>query len=944
MKKRKRRARRELLLTAILGVALLLAGGLAQLLGGGTAGAATPPVRFCRVMTLNRGACYPVGGQYYDWLELENPGAADVSLRGWRLADGLDLRGAYVFGDVAVPAGGRLLVHCARRPGDAPADALFTGFALSSDGEFLVLADPAERIADTLSVPALKANRAYRRDESGAWTEEAVEPRPDGTALGVGALQISEVMPANHGTLADADGDFSDWIELHNAGAAPVDLEGYSLSDAENKARWAFPAVTLSPGEYRVVFASGKNRRDPNGELHTSFKLSAADLAVHLKDPRGTEVARLACDIDAADVSVCLDDAGNVTKQWPPTPGYRNSATGIPDEMPAVSQNPYGLYINEVMDASGGADWAELVNTGAADIDLAGMGLSDDPARPRKWQFPSGARIPAGGCLLVALSGGDETIRAPYTVDFGLRVGESLCLCLADGTVIDRVRLYARPVGVSYGRAAGEARYRYFPQPTPGAPNAGQSYGKQTQAVTFSERGGLRDEASVTVALSSDPGAMIRYTLDGSEPTASSALYQQPLTLYESCTVRAAAQQQDALPSAPSAATYILGERHPGMYTVCVSGDYDALIGPNGALNTGLKRDNCDVFVEIYDADGERLIGQTCDFMISGHSSRLKDNQKAFRLKARASYGDSRFRAKLFSNRDYTAFKSITLRASGQDNHETHIRDSVLSTLAADTSVMYLESEVAVVYVNGQYWGLYNMRERVSPTGIAIHEGWDDPDDVLLVRNGEREQGSLSTYNSLMAWIAKADLSVPENLDSLRQYVDVENYLDYVALEMYTCNLDLSNMRCYCNPATGGKWKWIFFDLDLSFKVDRNMARDWLIPGGVGTITQQDNTLFIKLMENAGMRDAFLTRMGELLRGTFSADSVVARFEARRALIAPEIELNCARWKWSSDKWREACDRFVEYAKARPAKLVEYLTMAFQLTDAQAQAYFAGVR
>ena len=136
----------------------------------------------------------------------------------------------------------------------------------------------------------------------------------------------------------------------------------------------------------------------------------------------------------------------------------------------------------------------------------------------------------------------------------------------------------------------------------------------------------------------------------------------------------------------------------------------------------------------------------------------------------------------------------------------------------------------------------------------------------------------------------------------------------------------------------------ILFDLDLSFKVDRNMARDWLIPGGVGTITQQDNTLFIKLMENAGMRDAFLTRMGELLRGTFSADSVVARFEARRALIAPEIELNCARWKWSSDKWREACDRFVEYAKARPAKLVEYLTMAFQLTDAQAQAYFAGVR
>ncbi len=944
MKKKKQRARRELWLTAIIGAVLLLAGGLAQLLGGGAAGAATPPVRFSRVMTLNRGACYPVGGQYYDWVELENPGAADVSLRGWYLADGLDLRGACVFGDVAVPAGGRLLVYCARRPEDAPADALFTGFSLSSDGEFLVLADPAERFADTLAVPALKANRAYRRDETGAWAEEFIEPQTGGAAPGVGALQISEVMPVNRGTLSDADGDYSDWIELHNAGATPVSLEGYSLSDAENKARWSFPAVTLAPGEYRIVFASGKNRRDPNGELHTGFRLSAADLAVHLTDPDGAEVARLACDTDEPDVSVCLDDAGGATKLWPPTPGYRNSPDGIPDEMPALSQNPYGLYINELMDVPGGADWAELVNTGGADIDLAGMGLSDNPARPRKWQFPSGARIPAGGCLLVALSGGDETTRAAYTAGFGLRVGESLCLSLADGTVIDRVRLYARPAGVSYGRAAGESRYRYFAQPTPGAPNAGQSYGRQTAAVKFSERGGLRDEASVTVALSSDPGAMIRYTLDGSEPTASSTLYQGPLTLSESCTVRAAAQAEGALPSAPSAATYILGERHPGLYTVCVSGDYEALIGPKGALNTGLKRDDCDVFVEIYDAAGERLIGQACNFMISGHSSRQKQGQKAFRLKARAAYGDSRFRAKLFSNRDYTAFKSITLRASGQDNQETHIRDSVLSALAADTSVMYLESEVAVVYVNGQYWGLYNLRERVTPQGIAEYEGWDDPDDILLVRNGERERGGLATYNSLMEWIGKADLSVPENLASLRKYVDVENYLDYVALEMYTCNLDLSNVRCYCNPVTGGKWKWILFDLDLSFRVDRNMARDWLIPGGVGTITQQDNTLFVKLMENAEMRDAFLTRMGNLLRGTFSADSVIARFEARRDLIAAEIEINCARWRWSPDKWREACDKFVEYAKARPAKLAEYLTMAFQLTDAQAQGYFAGVR
>ena len=90
-----------------------------------------------------------------------------------------------------------------------------------------------------------------------------------------------------------------------------------------------------------------------------------------------------------------------------------------------------------------------------------------------------------------------------------------------------------------------------------------------------------------------------------------------------------------ALPSPQSAATYVLGQQHPGLYTVCVSGNRDALIGPNGCMNTGFKKDDCDVYVEIYDAQGRQLIGQACNFMVSGHSSREKYPQKAFRLKAR---------------------------------------------------------------------------------------------------------------------------------------------------------------------------------------------------------------------------------------------------------------------------------------------------------------------
>ncbi|MBQ8110067.1 MAG: CotH kinase family protein [Clostridia bacterium] len=944
MQNRQDRPNREIWLTVALAAVVLLVGGLAQLMAGRTDGPQASTVAFSRVMTANRDACYPVNGACYDWVELANPGEADVSLRGWRLSDDIDLRGAYVFGDVAVPAGGTLLVYCARRPEDAPEGAIFTGFSLDSEGELLLLADPAERLVETLTVPTLKPNWVYRRDASGEWVQEPAQPEGGAAAEpDPSPLEISEVMAANHSTLADADGDYSDWIELHNAGDAAIDLAGYCLSDTEGKSRWPFPALALSPNEYLVVFASGKNRRDPAGELHANFSLSASDGAVHLYDAGGREVSRLACDNDEADVSVSRDGQGGVTVLWPATPGYHNSEDGMPDALPMLTQNFLGLYINELMDVDGGADWVELYNSGLSELDLSGMGLSDNPARPRKWQFPLGTRIPAGGCLHVALSGADAATTAAYTADFGLTPGETLCLSMADGTIIDRVKLYAQPVGTSYGRAPEQPRYRYFLLPTPGAPNAGQSYAAQTAKVAFSQPGGLHDAQSLTVTLSSQEGASIHYTLDGSQPTAASALYLAPLTLTSSCTVRAVALHDDMLPSAGTAATYILGDRHDGVYTVCVSGDYEALIGPAGALNTGSKRDDYDVYVEIYGPDGAQLISQACNLKLSGHSSRENYAQKAFRLKARSEYGDNRFRAKLFSGRDYTAFKAVTLRASGQDNQETHIRDSVLTALAADTGVMYLESEVAVVYVDGVYWGLYNLRERVTADSVAQFEGWDSPDGTVIVRNGEREEGSLSGYNSLMSWIAEADLTVQESLDSLGTYVDVENYLDYVALEMYTCNLDLSNVRCYCNPAAEGRWKWILYDLDLSYRVDRNMARDWLIPGGVGTITQQDNTLFVKLMENAQLRDAFLSRMGQLLRTTFSAENVISRFKARRDLIAPEMAANCARWGWSVDKWRGECDKFESYAITRPARLVEYLGMAFELSEEESLAYFAGI-
>ena len=170
--------------------------------------------------------------------------------------------------------------------------------------------------------------------------------------------------------------------------------------------------------------------------------------------------------------------------------------------------------------------------------------------------------------------------------------------------------------------------------------------------------------------------------------------------------------------------------------------------------------------------------------------------------------------------------------------------------------------------------------------------------------------------------------------------MDVENYLDYVALEMYTCNQDLNNIRYYRSADEDPRWKWALFDLDLSFQIDRNNVKDWLRESKVGTVTSQDATLFCKLMKNSSLRDAFLTRMGQLLATTFSADNVLGKIRARYDLIQEEMALNCKRWDWSTGTWNRYVKAMAKYASERPVKLAGYLQEAFGLSDAQARKYF----
>ena len=906
------------------------------------------PLVIRRVMTSNPSVCYSVGGEYYDWVELDNVSDDTLSLSGWRFGDTVDQRGAFDLGDTDLPPGGSLIVYCAPRPEGYEGSALFSGFGLDADGEVLALSDGRRRLRQVLEVPAMAASQVYEREDDGSYrvvpfarmaAAGAVDLRP---AFDPDSVMISELMASNRTQLQDEDGDWSDWIELYNGADHPVDLEGCALSDDDvNQRKWVLPALTLQPGEYRVIFASGKDRREGDA-LHTNFKLSTRGEAVRLYDPEGHVLSWVEYDALPAEVSLSRLADGTLTTEIRPTPGYENTEAGVRAAGMLVNRNAGDLCINEILACGSGSDWIELYNAADHSVDLSGYGLSDSTSHPRRWQFPEGALIPAKGYATVLLTGseGESGIQnGRYCANFALSEGETAVLAVPDGTLLDKVTLFGQFRNVSYGRAEGHDRYRYFAEPTPGEANAFLSYASKAANIAFSEPGGQRSEKSLTVELSSDPQTRIFYTTDGTDPTTASRVYSAPIQLKGSTVIKAVAWQEDVIPSDLCVQSYILGAGHT-VRVVSVSGKRSELDGSSGMLKTGVKGDGSDAYVEVYEPDGTRVIAQKCLMKLAGHSTREGEGQKGFSLRAKKAYGTSRFNYPLFSGRDYTSYKSFVLRASGQDCQQTFMRDSVLSALAADTSVLYRETEVCVVYVNGRYWGVYNMRERVSDDMIAQFHGWDNPDDVEFKEGGGYTSES---YQELLRWVRNHDLTDDGNVAELRGMMDIENYLEYVMLEMYINNQDLNNVGFYRNANADGLWRWALFDLDLSFQLNGDNVKGWLEGDSVGGITEQSNLLFKRLMKNAGLKDWFLRRMGELLATTFSAENVTAKIQQRYTVLEPEMGAECKRWGWSTATWKRYGQRMLAYARSRPKNMVEYLVDDFNLTDAQAQAYFSGV-
>ena len=344
------------------------------------------------------------------------------------------------------------------------------------------------------------ASPASPAEETAAASPAAVQADTDSSVI------ISELMEKNRAVLRDEDGDFSDWIELHNISGKAVSLDGWRISDESGDLGWAFPDVTIEPDGYLLVFASGKDKSD--GELHTDFSLSE-DETVYLLSPSGSVTAQAACGGTDADVSMALSNDGEWTQSLYPTPGYENSTAGYNAFQEALSPVD-ALIINEVMVANtktyysgtpGYCDWVELKNISDTDISLSGYCLSDSLKDLGKYSLPDSVLAP--GETIIILCGADDDGSGTYNLaSFSL---DSSCeqLYLSRGEeIIDYASLRDIPYECSFGRMDGENGWFYFANPSPGEANAGGERRVSAKPVNLTADGVFDDVDSVTVELS----------------------------------------------------------------------------------------------------------------------------------------------------------------------------------------------------------------------------------------------------------------------------------------------------------------------------------------------------------------------------------------------------------------------------------------------------------
>ena len=757
------------------------------------------------------------------------------------------------------------------------------------------------------------------------------------------------------------DEETSGVCELYISGEMSTDAEAFSDVDYNISSRLRTSSSLLwLPSDWNTINESGSAQQTINfssviQEIVNQDGWSSGNALVLIFTGTGTRTA----------VSY------NKNPEWAPK-------LVVETESPVVDVPLENIFVNELMaknstyfDEYGEADdWIELYNGNDDPVYVGGIYLSDDPGEPAKWQLKSPVTIPAKGFTLIWA---DKDIQqGPLHANFKLSgSGESVVVSQKlDGQMIllDRVDFGVMEENISYGRKTdGTDQWIMFEQPSPNASNNNSK--PLLKEPEISLQSGIFNTAQQVVITPAQEDVTIYYSLDGSIPDSGSTLYTEPFDIDSTTLLKVVSYKNDYAPSKLVERFYLF-DYHSRLPVFCISTApenlWDDSIGIYVEGTNGTTHPNYDIpsnffqpwerpgTVMMLEPDGSLAFHEHVGIKLSGNDSK-KFVQKSFGLHFRKKYGTNGVFYKVFDNIDITEFQHLKLRNSGQDYLSTLMRDGLNhSLLQGVVDIDLMAYRPAVLYLNGEYWGLYGLRESLTDDYIDTHFTVDKSSIDLLTRDGEIivEEGSDSDYWDLYSFIENHNMADQGNYNEVSERIEINELINYQIAEIYFANFDWPDNNQRMWRANGTKWRWMMYDTDcstnygewgdayssfnsLEFTTDP-YSYEW--PNNA-----ESSQIFRGLLQNEGFKEEFVQRTCTYITLVFNRERVNHLVDSLTGLIGTEMDREIERW-WkdypdfglpaaacggSIAAWQTNIQDYKDYFAERPAYMMNHMKSKF---------------
>ena len=775
---------------------------------------------------------------------------------------------------------------------------------------------------------------------------------------------------ANYPEMHDFD-DYSDWIELYNTDNVPYSLENMFLTDdLSDPLKWKITdGAVIDTEGYLLIWADDYNVGPgqvytrpywpwdsfTTQHYHANFKLSKSgeQLALFLADQTASDTL-----IYQGSLWKYLSDGTDQGSDWTESDfddsnwasGYGEFGYGDGDEETVIEYGPdpdekyITTYFRHTFNIDNLGDIQTLIfslkrddgaviylngeevvranmTTGSIAYDTYASSSVSGPEEDTFFDwFISGSSLIVGQNTVAVEIHQVDGSSSDISFDLEL-IGDSY----SNMVLIDSVSFNEQFTDASYGRQEEENSWSFFGEPTPGHSNSTEPTNNTELSgpVSPSLTAGFYSGTQTTELLGESDEGLIYYTLDGSRPSSQTNLYTTPISIENTTVLKARAYNPNKLPGKIMVSTYFIDEQNY-LPTISLVAEPETLWDQDiGIYLNEYKQREIPVSVEYFTLDSEHGFTANAGARLGGLNIWTKP-QKPFTIYTRNRFGQDYINYQLFDSKQIANFSRIVFRNGGDDWEETLIRDAMTESLVAGMmDCGYMAYSPSALFLNGNYWGIHNIREKFD-TQYFFENFGADPNNIdhleyTLTPSGTQllvVEGDVEHYNTMINFIINYDINDPIVYGQIKQWMNIDSFIDHIIMTLYCANTSWGHNREWWRSREGdGKWNWMIVDLDRGFNIlnsNRNLLDDLM----------EDYELFQYLLNSQLFKDRFIQRSAAHLSNTFYPEKINAIVDSLSSKISAEMPRHISRWSdqggvSSLSAWQDELNQIKQFSSNR---------------------------